>query len=148
MVSIYNYVNPIVALLLGWFFYRERIGMREIAAMLVIFAGVALVKRYGQRSPRKPIDSPFQRRFDFLNLGEDGLEKIADSFEAVQRIVDVELRRFETGLALRTNRAASRPERPDRRAARKARRWFWRSRSADNRNRLCLFCAARPCAAW
>jgi drug/metabolite transporter (DMT)-like permease len=50
VVSIYNYINPIVAVLLGWWFFRERIGAREIAAMLVIFAGVALVKRYS-RSP-------------------------------------------------------------------------------------------------
>lgn len=58
VVSVYNYVNPIVALFLGWWFYRERIGAREIAAMLVIFAGVALVKRYGQGVTGKPIDSP------------------------------------------------------------------------------------------
>jgi len=49
VVSIYNYVNPVVAVFLGWLFYRERIGFREIASMLVIFAGVALVKRYGRR---------------------------------------------------------------------------------------------------
>ncbi len=45
VVSIYSYVNPIVALILGWLFYREPVGSREIAAMLIIFAGVALVKR-------------------------------------------------------------------------------------------------------
>ena len=46
VVSIYNYVNPIIAVFLGWIFFRERFGMQEVAAMLVIFAGVALVKRY------------------------------------------------------------------------------------------------------
>jgi len=46
VISIYNYINPVVALWLGWVFYRERIGVREVAAMLVIFLGVALVKRY------------------------------------------------------------------------------------------------------
>ncbi len=45
VVSIYNYVNPVVAVFLGWLFYREPFGLREAAAMLVIFAGVALVKR-------------------------------------------------------------------------------------------------------
>jgi drug/metabolite transporter (DMT)-like permease len=45
VVSIYNYVNPVVAVILGWIFYREPFGMREAAAMLVIFAGVAMVKR-------------------------------------------------------------------------------------------------------
>jgi drug/metabolite transporter (DMT)-like permease len=49
VVSIYNYVNPVVAVFLGWLFYRERIGVREIVSMLVIFAGVALVKRYGRQ---------------------------------------------------------------------------------------------------
>ena len=47
VVSIYNYVNPIIALLLGWLFYREHVGWREFVAMAVIFAGVTLVKRYG-----------------------------------------------------------------------------------------------------
>lgn len=56
VVSIYNYINPVVALLLGWLFYKERIGIREVLAMLVIFAGVALVRRYGRRvtGPRIP----------------------------------------------------------------------------------------------
>jgi drug/metabolite transporter (DMT)-like permease len=49
VVSIYNYVNPVVAVFLGWLFYKERIGFREIVSMLVIFAGVALVKRYGRQ---------------------------------------------------------------------------------------------------
>jgi len=48
VVSIYNYINPVVALILGWLFYQERIGWREIMAMLVIFAGVALVKRFSR----------------------------------------------------------------------------------------------------
>lgn len=49
IVSMYTYINPIVALWLGWLFYREPIGPREIAAMIIIFAGVALVRRFGQR---------------------------------------------------------------------------------------------------
>ncbi len=63
VVSIYSYVNPIIAVLLGWWFYREQIGIREIAAMLVIFAGIALVKRYGRSATAKPIDSPSQEPF-------------------------------------------------------------------------------------
>jgi drug/metabolite transporter (DMT)-like permease len=45
VVSIYNYVNPAVAVTLGWLFYREHLGLREFAAMVIVFAGVALVKR-------------------------------------------------------------------------------------------------------
>ncbi len=48
LVSIYTYVNPVVAVLLGWLVYREPFGKREILAMLVIFLGVALVKRYSR----------------------------------------------------------------------------------------------------
>jgi drug/metabolite transporter (DMT)-like permease len=46
IVSVYPYVNAVVAVALGWLFYREPFGWRETAAMVVIFAGVALVKRY------------------------------------------------------------------------------------------------------
>jgi drug/metabolite transporter (DMT)-like permease len=45
VVSIYPYINPAVAVFLGWWFYREPFGVREAMAMLIIFAGVWLVKR-------------------------------------------------------------------------------------------------------
>ena len=48
VVSIYPYVNAVVAVALGWLFYREPFGMRESAAMVVIFGSVALVKRYSR----------------------------------------------------------------------------------------------------
>src|SRR5206468_879577 len=47
VVSIYNYVNPVVAVALGWLFYREPFGGREALGMVVIFAGVAMVKHFG-----------------------------------------------------------------------------------------------------
>jgi drug/metabolite transporter (DMT)-like permease len=53
IVSIYTYVNPVVAVALGWLFYREPFGGREAVAMLVIFAGVALVKRHGPAVRRR-----------------------------------------------------------------------------------------------
>jgi drug/metabolite transporter (DMT)-like permease len=49
IVSIYPYVNSVVAVTLGWLFYREPFGLREMAAMAIIFAGVAAVKRYSQK---------------------------------------------------------------------------------------------------
>jgi drug/metabolite transporter (DMT)-like permease len=49
IVSLYNYVNPVVAVILGWLFYREAFGVREAIAMVVIFLGVALVKRIEAR---------------------------------------------------------------------------------------------------
>ena len=48
IVSIYPYINSVVAVTLGWLFYREPFGLREAAAMAVIFTGVALVKRYSR----------------------------------------------------------------------------------------------------
>lgn len=45
VASIYTYINPIVAVLLGWLAYREPVGWHEAVAMVVIFLGVALVKR-------------------------------------------------------------------------------------------------------
>lgn len=52
VASIYTYVNPIVAVLLGWLAYGEPVGWREAAAMAIIFTGVALVKR-ASVPPRK-----------------------------------------------------------------------------------------------
>jgi drug/metabolite transporter (DMT)-like permease len=52
IVSIYPYVNAVVAVTLGWIFYRERFGWREAAAMVVIFAGVALVKRFAGKTAK------------------------------------------------------------------------------------------------
>jgi drug/metabolite transporter (DMT)-like permease len=49
VVSVYPYVNSIVAVGLGWLFYREPFGWLEAMAMIVIFAGVALVKRSSMR---------------------------------------------------------------------------------------------------
>jgi drug/metabolite transporter (DMT)-like permease len=44
LVSTYSYVNPLVALALGWLVLSEPLGRREAAAALVILLGVALVK--------------------------------------------------------------------------------------------------------
>jgi drug/metabolite transporter (DMT)-like permease len=45
MVSAHVYVNSVVAVTLGWLVYREPFGWIEATAMLIIFLGVALVKR-------------------------------------------------------------------------------------------------------
>lgn len=55
IVSIYTYINPVVAVALGWLFYREQLGWRELAAMAIIFAGVAMVKGFSRT--RKPEDA-------------------------------------------------------------------------------------------
>ena len=43
LLSTYAYVNPAVAVVLGWAFIGERIGGKEIAAGLVILASVAML---------------------------------------------------------------------------------------------------------
>lgn len=45
VATLYAYINPVVAVWLGWLVYREPFGAREAAAMGVIFLGVALVTR-------------------------------------------------------------------------------------------------------
>jgi len=49
IVSLYTYINPVVAVTLGWIFYREPFGGRELTAMLIIFLGVYVVKRSQSR---------------------------------------------------------------------------------------------------
>jgi drug/metabolite transporter (DMT)-like permease len=45
IASIYTYVNPLVAVLLGWLLYHEPFVRTEALAMGIIFLGVALVRR-------------------------------------------------------------------------------------------------------
>lgn len=50
-VSTYAYVNPVVAVFLGWLFAGEAITPRTLVAALVIVAAVALIIRHGARRP-------------------------------------------------------------------------------------------------
>jgi drug/metabolite transporter (DMT)-like permease len=43
-LSLYAYVNPLVAVILGWFFLREQLTWVSITAMVIILTGVALVQ--------------------------------------------------------------------------------------------------------
>ena len=52
IVSVYPYVNAVVAVALGWLFYREPFGLRETARCW-LSSPVAVVKRYSQ-SPESP----------------------------------------------------------------------------------------------
>jgi drug/metabolite transporter (DMT)-like permease len=44
IVSVYPYFNAVVAMGMGWLFFREPFGLREVSAMLIIFLGVGVVK--------------------------------------------------------------------------------------------------------
>jgi drug/metabolite transporter (DMT)-like permease len=52
VVSTYAYVNPIVAVTLGWVFYREAFGVREALAMILVISGVIVVKYFGYATPK------------------------------------------------------------------------------------------------
>jgi drug/metabolite transporter (DMT)-like permease len=41
--STYAYVNPIIAIVLGWLFANEPLGVRTVVASAVILAGVAII---------------------------------------------------------------------------------------------------------
>ncbi len=43
-VSLHTYINPVVAVFLGWLILNEPLGWNALSAMLVIFAGVAIVQ--------------------------------------------------------------------------------------------------------
>jgi len=51
-MSLYAYINPLVAVLLGWLILDERLTWVSVAAMCTILAGVALVQTGGRRSHR------------------------------------------------------------------------------------------------
>jgi drug/metabolite transporter (DMT)-like permease len=43
-MSLYAYINPLVAVILGWLILHERLTIVSVIAMFVILAGVALVQ--------------------------------------------------------------------------------------------------------
>ncbi len=66
LVSTYAYVNPAVAVLLGFALAGERLGGRELAAGAVILASVALLARFPRATPQPVAESlaPYIRRQD------------------------------------------------------------------------------------
>lgn len=44
-IATYAYVNPVVAMFLGWAFAGEQLGMRVLIAAAIVLAGVALITR-------------------------------------------------------------------------------------------------------
>jgi drug/metabolite transporter (DMT)-like permease len=45
LVSMYSYINPVIAVILGWAVLSESLGWRVVTAMAIILAGVSLVKK-------------------------------------------------------------------------------------------------------
>jgi drug/metabolite transporter (DMT)-like permease len=65
LVSTYAYVNPVVAVFLGWAFLSERIGARTVIAAAIIVAAVALIVSARKLPPGDPADAaPDAARLD------------------------------------------------------------------------------------
>ena len=58
LLSTYAYVNPAVAVLLGWAFVGEHLGARELVAGLVVLASVALILVARRPAPAKVVQLP------------------------------------------------------------------------------------------
>lgn len=52
LVSTYSYINPVIAVLLGWLLLAEPLGWRILLGTAVILGGVALVKTAPKSQPR------------------------------------------------------------------------------------------------
>ena len=55
-LSTYAYVNPLVAVFLGWLFAGEAVTVRTVLAAVVIVAAVALIIRHGARRTVAPAE--------------------------------------------------------------------------------------------
>jgi drug/metabolite transporter (DMT)-like permease len=53
-VSTYAYVNPVVAVFLGWLIAHEEVGPRMFVAAAVIIAGVAIITTSKSKQPTPP----------------------------------------------------------------------------------------------
>jgi drug/metabolite transporter (DMT)-like permease len=58
VTSLYAYVNPIVAVFLGWLILSEPLTTKSILSMVVILAGVALVQTSDWKKKRTPVATP------------------------------------------------------------------------------------------
>jgi drug/metabolite transporter (DMT)-like permease len=65
IVSTYAYINPVIAIILGWMLLGEPLGWRVWAATVVILGGVALVKAgpglSARRAGRRTPDDDYER---------------------------------------------------------------------------------------
>jgi drug/metabolite transporter (DMT)-like permease len=67
-VSLYAYVNPVVAVALGWLLLDERVDARTILATAMILGGVAIVKS-PKRGRRRPAPPPVLERSEAMAGG-------------------------------------------------------------------------------
>jgi len=65
VVSTHTYVNPLVAVILGWIIAGERIGMGQVAALVMVLLGVVLVN-IKEKAARKPSSIPTERSLSHI----------------------------------------------------------------------------------
>jgi drug/metabolite transporter (DMT)-like permease len=71
MLSTYAYVNPAVAVLIGWVVAGEVVGVRTLAATAIILAGVALVSTRRKQPPvAERVSEPFSVRGVWETTGD------------------------------------------------------------------------------
>jgi drug/metabolite transporter (DMT)-like permease len=56
-VSTYAYVNPIIAVILGWLIAGEELGARIVLAAVIIVVAVALITTFSVRKPKAPLSA-------------------------------------------------------------------------------------------
>lgn len=61
LVSVYTYINPIVAVFVGWMLYGEQFHTLDFVATAIIFAGVLMVKRFSDHRDHATSDAPAKR---------------------------------------------------------------------------------------
>lgn len=61
-LSLYAYINPVVAVILGWLILREELTWVSVVAMIVILAGVALVQTSGLRRRPAALAPPSEQK--------------------------------------------------------------------------------------
>jgi drug/metabolite transporter (DMT)-like permease len=58
VVGTYAYVNPVVAVLLGWLVLGEAVTSRTIAAMVLILGAVLMIQLAPKRGPSPVVTAP------------------------------------------------------------------------------------------
>jgi drug/metabolite transporter (DMT)-like permease len=61
-VSLYAYVNPVIAVLLGTLMLDEPFNLRILVASALVLAGVGVVRTPGARRPITKSPAPYRRR--------------------------------------------------------------------------------------
>ena len=89
-VSTYAYVNPMVAVVLGWMYAGEALTARTVAAAAIIIAGVILVISFRDRQPRVAASRNFSAE------EAPGFDAAAQESDSVNALVPVACKGDET----------------------------------------------------